>query len=285
MYCFVAALILVSTATNTVTIVTAEPLKFEIRHLKTAAIGQPPLWRRVPRSLDEFPVELDKTVIDPWNYHDRLGMLKILVRKTRTDFVDVFVPGSGANMANLLWGLALQHGWQFSTLRLRDVSNSSFCSLKTVYHELCISPKSWWATMNYYLSVLPFLGAQEAGYFTSWPLPINVLYPSINRHLFCVDNTTCNAKEGVGQALADWRDFFTVLKRRPRAPKDLITAHMWHAHVASFEAALPLADSLIGILAKPEQRFGRDWVHFVHYLADAYYKTYLNSTYKFQVSI
>ena len=52
-----------------------------------------------------------KYIIDPWVYPKRMGMYKILLNKTASYF-EKFAPD---NEQNFLWGLPLQHSWQFIT--------------------------------------------------------------------------------------------------------------------------------------------------------------------------
>ena len=68
----------------------------------------PPLWNEAPSSLAEYPLMNGTTTIDPWNYTQRLGLYKILLKET-TEAFRCFGP---ENKGNVLWGLPLQHGWQ-----------------------------------------------------------------------------------------------------------------------------------------------------------------------------
>lgn len=71
----------------------------------------PPLWEESPGQFNDYRVENGKYIIDPWVYPERMGMYKILLNKTAIDF-ERFAP---ENKDNILWGLPLQHGWQYST--------------------------------------------------------------------------------------------------------------------------------------------------------------------------
>lgn len=71
----------------------------------------PPLWKDVPESLDEFTSQNNKIVINPWNYIERMGMYKLLLNAT-AKYMTFLGPN---NTGNVLWGLPLQHGWQFHT--------------------------------------------------------------------------------------------------------------------------------------------------------------------------
>ena len=71
----------------------------------------PPLWSESPGQFSDYRVENGKYVIDPWVYSKRMGMYKILMNKTASYF-EKFAPD---NEQNFLWGLPLQHGWQYTT--------------------------------------------------------------------------------------------------------------------------------------------------------------------------
>lgn len=71
----------------------------------------PPLWEESPGQFSDYQVENGTYIIDPWVYTDRLGMYKILINKTATYF-EKYAP---ENEQNILWGLPVQHGWQYRT--------------------------------------------------------------------------------------------------------------------------------------------------------------------------
>lgn len=71
----------------------------------------PPLWDRAPESLLDFLVKDNKIVINPWNYQERLGVYKNMLNSS----AKYFTAFGSQNFGNILWGLPLQHGWQFRT--------------------------------------------------------------------------------------------------------------------------------------------------------------------------
>ena len=90
------------------------------------------------------------------------------------------------NTGNILWGLALQHGWQLSSKRLKNYDTSDPWNCPEVKDNsllnpnsstFCISASSWWSAMNYNLNVVPFLGAAKAGLFSYWPNDFYMLSP------------------------------------------------------------------------------------------------------------
>lgn len=75
----------------------------------------PPLWNLAPGHFSGFPTEGNKFVINAWNYSERQGMYKILVNHTASYFTTPSLNLEPNNDGNILWGLPLQHGWQFIT--------------------------------------------------------------------------------------------------------------------------------------------------------------------------
>lgn len=71
----------------------------------------PPLWKESPGQFSDYSMENGKYIINPWVYPERLGMYKILLNQTASYF-EKFSP---ENEQNILWGLPLQHGWQYTT--------------------------------------------------------------------------------------------------------------------------------------------------------------------------
>lgn len=62
--------------------------------------------------------------------------------------------------------------------------------------------------MNYYLSIIPFLGALESGLFGELPYEIEVLSPDEARADFCHSIAECNTQ--APEVMSSWKDFFKV---------------------------------------------------------------------------
>lgn len=73
----------------------------------------PPLWHLVPENFEDYLIQNHKIVINVWNYLERLGMYKILLKSSAKYFSEL----GPDNLNNILWGLPLQHGWQYSSGR------------------------------------------------------------------------------------------------------------------------------------------------------------------------
>lgn len=216
-----------------------------ISHLSTPVSSQdhypdyPPGWLDAPGSLDDFPVgqieNKTMTIINPWEYLQRMGIFKLMVQNTQ----GYFNSWGYNNTGNLLWGLPLQFGWQMTSGRLRDMADTSDCNAKSP----CVSPNSWWADMNYYLSVLPFLGALNAGVFFPLKHPVYIPKP-VNvsdkvKQKFCTSIPECSINHP--EVIRDWTEFFERVKvdsfqsssSRFDPDKDATVALLWKAHTTS----------------------------------------------------
>lgn len=71
----------------------------------------PPLWDFAPENLLDFPIKDNNIVINPWNYRERLGVYKSMLKAS----AKYFMAFGSQNSGNILWGLPVQHGWQFRT--------------------------------------------------------------------------------------------------------------------------------------------------------------------------
>lgn len=64
--------------------------------------------------------------------------------------------------------------------------------------------------MNYYLSIIPFLGAVEAGLFGQLPYEIEILPPEDRKDNFCYSVKDCWSR--MPKLMDDWKAFFEVNK-------------------------------------------------------------------------
>ncbi|NWW02995.1 LEG1H protein, partial [Oreocharis arfaki] len=243
----------------------------------TGEDAYPPLWDLAPKSLLDFPVKDNKIVISAWNYQERLGVYKSLLNAS-AQYFDAFGP---QNSGNILWGLPLQHGWQFRTGRLADPSGVTSCGYENGEH-LCQSVRSWWSCMNYYLSIIPFLGAVEAGLFGQLPYEIEILPPEEQKDDFCYSVKDCWSR--TPKLMDDWKAFFEVNNSATVSSFKLDDALglMWKAHTASIAYALPIFQDSLKYLSDPEAKFGSDWANGVDFIAATHFCTDLPTTNNFQ---
>ncbi|NXR58864.1 LEG1H protein, partial [Rhadina sibilatrix] len=235
----------------------------------------PPLWDLAPENLLDFPVKDNKIVISAWSYQDRLGVYKSLLNVSAKYF-DAFGP---QNSGNILWGLPLQHGWQFHTGRLADHSGVTSCGYENG-ELLCQSVRSWWSCMNYYLAIIPFLGAVEAGLFGQLPYEIEILPPEEQKDDFCYSIKDCWSR--MPKLMDDWKAFFEVNTFSSFKLDDALGL-MWKAHTTSIAYALPKFQDRLKYLSDPEANFGEDWANGVDFIAATHFSTDLLTTNNFQV--
>uniref|UniRef100_A0A8C0EEK9 Chromosome 6 open reading frame 58 n=1 Tax=Bubo bubo TaxID=30461 RepID=A0A8C0EEK9_BUBBB len=228
-------------------------------------IVYPPLWDLAPENLLDFLVKNNKIIINAWNYQERLGVYKNLLNSS----AKYFTAFGSQNFGNILWGLPLQHGWQFRTGRLADPSHVTSCGYEGE-DLLCISVRSWWSCMNYYLAVIPFLGAVEAGLFGQLQYEIEILPPEERRADFCYSVADCRSH--IPKLMDDWKAYFEVNN----------FTFLFHslAHVASIAYALPKFQDRYG--DEREANFGEAWADAVDFIAATHFSTDLLTTNNFQ---
>ncbi|XP_010624073.1 protein LEG1 homolog [Fukomys damarensis] len=234
----------------------------------------PPLWEESPGQFNDYKVENEKYIIDIWNYSQRLGMYKILLNQT-TKYFEKFAPD---NEQNLLWGLPVHHGWQYHTGRLADPTHRTGCGHRPLEH-LCLSVDSWWADVNYFLSIMPFLAAAEAGILGISPDDVIFLPPPKDQKRFCSDVSSCHAS--FPEAMKNWNEFYQHVKS-PSSSFDDLLKYIWDAHFSSLKVARKNFQSRSKYYSKPEADFQRNWALFVDYLAPPRFPTTLVRMYEFQ---
>ena len=192
--------------------------------------------------------------------------------------------------------------FRYETNRLKDFSKHTTCGYD---QSTCISVNSWWANMNYYLSVLPFLGAKKAGYMAYWKHHLVIRKPqqaSALTKYYCTSVAECNII--TRDALKKWEKFFRYLKQissfqnvlcttkteevsdSKRNPVlDEILKLMWDGHVASIDSGLGYFQHLLPLMSKKESMFGVGWAALVHFLGASRWNTNYNITLFFQVSL
>ncbi|XP_078722755.1 protein LEG1 homolog [Lampetra fluviatilis] len=247
----------------------------------SAVAGLPPLWPLVPELWREGPASTPQVELDPWSYLHRMAMYKALLART-APHTEALGPN---NTGNPLWGLAMQHGWQMASGRLEDPLNATVSCSRTGAPGPCISPRSWWGSMNYYLSVLPYLAAADAGLFGEG----RAARPRVAQagewpEEYCTSAASCSL--AAPAAMAAWKDFFEYVNssdkpERTNAEEEILR-YLWSAHQASLEAALPRFSSRLAFLPGPEATFGQDWAAMVAFVAALQFPTNQEATRRFQ---
>ncbi|XP_004846174.1 protein LEG1 homolog [Heterocephalus glaber] len=226
-----------------------------------------------PGQFSDYRVENGKYIIDPWVFTDRMGMYRVLLNKTATYFAK-FGP---ENEQNILWGLPLQHGWQYSSGRLADPGRRTNCGYES--DPLCISIDSWWADMNYFLSVLPFLAALDSGIMGTSPDQVTLLPPPRDQTRFCYDVSGC--RSSFPETIRKWKMFFQYLQT-PLSTFEGLLKYSWNAHTASLKDPIKIFEDRFMYYSKEEENLGVNWAITVNYLAASQFPTTLIRAYTFQ---
>uniref|UniRef100_A0A8D0KVW1 Chromosome 6 open reading frame 58 n=1 Tax=Strix occidentalis caurina TaxID=311401 RepID=A0A8D0KVW1_STROC len=243
----------------------------------TGEVVYPPLWDLAPENLLDFLVKNNKIIINAWNYQERLGVYKNLLNSS----AKYFTAFGSQNFGNILWGLPLQHGWQFRTGRLADPSHVTSCGYEGE-DLLCISVRSWWSCMNYYLAVIPFLGAVEAGLFGQLQYEIEILPPEERRADFCYSVADCWSR--IPKLMDDWKAYFEVnnffffIVSMSPATSSFKLDH----GISIISYTFILISFSLKYLSDPEANFGEAWADAVDFIAATHFSTDLLTTNNFQ---
>ena len=192
---------------------------------------------------------------EPLAAEDFYGRQAIYRRLIAIEELQSLFPGiqlNGCPTRHFLWAYAVQLDWQWRSGRLGP--------------DRSISPDSWWGCVNYTLSVLPFLGAVEAG----------LLEPT------ALQEPPWELKA----ALASWTKFWQELKVTARQQEgvalterqlDKVQQALWLCHTESIQASQKIYEPQLLLLSKEEQLFGSGWARFVEILAAVAWRTDLEA--------
>ncbi|CAI5683383.1 unnamed protein product [Oreochromis niloticus] len=201
---------------------------------------------------------------DPWNYLHRMSLYRLMIAAT-----DPFMGSMGTNATDSpLWGLPLQLGWMLTSGRLADPTGATTCGLEA--EPLCISTQSWWACVNYFASVLPFLSAAQQG-FMGAGAQVQMQVPAGVQD-YCTTYADCKAK--YPDAMSKWDAFFQGLKTTSESllpddvKKDTILGVYWDAQMASTYASAA-CNARQSHYSSVEVSFAQSWLNSAEYVAAA----------------
>lgn len=218
----------------------------------------PPHWQLAPSTLAEYPLINESIssyrLIDPWYYPHRLGLFKILINITSP-----YMPFcASSNASNILFALPSQFGWLFRSNRL--FTNGT----------MDLSLDSWWASANYYLSVVPFLVAFDLDLMPKEPFRL------VQHENFCSNSFECSQQ--IPQAMEQWKIFFIHLQQSSdclgneeidqRMIDKCYLGSVWSAYKSSIFHALPLVHSKLDKLPSDAERFfGLAWGRLINLIS------------------
>ncbi|XP_005725071.1 liver-enriched gene 1, tandem duplicate 1 [Pundamilia nyererei] len=230
--------------------------------------GAPILWAQTASQVTELPMHDGILVPDPWNYLHRMSLYRLMIAAT-----DPFMGSMGTNATDSpLWGLPLQLGWMLTSGRLADPTGATTCGLEA--EPLCISTQSWWACVNYFASVLPFLSAAQHG-FMGAGAQVQMQVPAGVQD-YCTTYADCKAK--YPDAMSKWDAFFQGLKTTSESllpddvKKDTILGVYWDALMASTYASAA-CNPRQSHYSSLEVSFAHSWLNSAEYVAAARFQT------------
>ncbi|EFA84598.1 hypothetical protein PPL_01588 [Heterostelium album PN500] len=192
---------------------------------------------------------VESTVVDPWIFESRHELYNSILNGTHLP--SIF---GNDNQGNLLWGLPIQLVWQFNSGRLETTTLSS--------QQHRINERSWWASMNYYLSVIPYLSAMNRGLVPVVEIAPPKTYPN---SLFCLTYASCDKS-----VMSNWDNYFDAyiqLSHNSSAlTLDQLLKIMWIAHTGSIRYSGSRLTDYINLLPPKEKNFGNGWGNFVEVL-------------------
>ncbi|CAL8313861.1 unnamed protein product [Lota lota] len=196
--------------------------------------GMPILWLQTAGQLTDLPIQNDVLVPNPWHYLHCMSLYRLIIAAT-----DPYMGSMGTNANDSpIWGLPLLLGWELTSGRLADPTGASTCGAETG-DRMCISTQSWWACVNYYFSVIPFLSAAQQGFFGE-SVPVQMQVPEGVAD-YCTTYADCATR--FPDLMAKWDAFYQGLKAANVSDasdvekKDHILGLYWDAHQSSMAAS------------------------------------------------
>ncbi|XP_073673193.1 protein leg1a-like [Garra rufa] len=248
--------------------------------------GLPIQWDKAPSELSQLPTVDGVIQIKPWDYLHRMALYKLLINST-----DPYMRSMGpGEKESPLWSLPMQLGWKLRSGRLTDPTpgSSSTCGLESS-EPVCISPQSWYACMNYYLSVLPFLAAVQTGVVGKGELQLNIQVPEDVAQDYCSSYTDCSTKHP--DAMTKWESFFQSLQQISQSDeadvikKDKILGLLWAAEEESLQTGSLACSERQKLYSAPEVKFAQGWLSSAAYVAAAHFHANIEKSEKFMAPL
>lgn len=186
------------------------------------------------------------TVIDPWVIAEREAVSSALLNCTR-------IPSlfGENNLGNIIWGLDIQTRWQIASGRQQAKSSPR------------IDEFAWFANINYFLTVVPYLAAMNSGLLP----PAQFLPPKSN----AADKFPITFESIDPEIARDWTNYFETIKML-QVDATYITLEnlqklLWVVHNSTVVNAFPTFEPEIRLLNFQEEKFANGFGHFVEILA------------------
>uniref|UniRef100_A0A667YHD6 Protein LEG1 homolog n=1 Tax=Myripristis murdjan TaxID=586833 RepID=A0A667YHD6_9TELE len=242
--------------------------------------GLPILWASTTAQLTDMPTQEGVLTPDPWKYLERMSLFRFIIAAT-----DPFMGTMGTNATDSpVWGLPLQLGWLQKSGRLADPTGTSTCG-----DTMCISPQSWWACINYFVSVLPFLSAVQQGLMGEG-VQVRMQVPA-GAEDYCTTYNDCVAR--YPEPMAKWDAFYQGLKtdstdstdstKSDLEKKDDILGLFWDAQRTSLHTSA--CNARQSHYATPEVSFANSWLNSAEYIAAVHFQSNIQNSVPFMTPL
>jgi len=212
-----------------------------------------PEWLSVPPLNDS---------VDPFNFQQRIAAYKRIIDDSNAH--GIF---GTENQYNLFWGYVVQIFWQWRTKRL---------SFPDTPHG-CIDPDSLWGYGNHALSIIPLIGAIQAGITPD----IEILPPyKASKAEYAYGGGRAGAfviPPRFQAAVGEWEVFFRALGALRRGDDlERLRFKQWHAHHGSLRVGHDVYAILAERYSTIEYHFFLGWIRLVDFLGTAAWHTDLD---------
>ncbi|KAF5920028.1 hypothetical protein HPG69_014394, partial [Diceros bicornis minor] len=243
----------------------------------------PPFWDQINGDIAEFPVQNNKTIIDPWNYLDRLQMYKILITQSNKYFA-----GFGQNNTGNRFFFNCS---VYSAGRYSEPPNSSICAYEAGGPG-CISINSGWGGITFYMIVISFLAAIESEFLTNLPYEVELIPREEYRSNFCYSIVECRATYPQVMDAANQyyqylqsRKIVSIIRDIPKydTDEDTVIFYMWKLHRTAVEVGQLKFSDISFYSSETERDFTKDFLLAIEFCEDARYRPYFESSAEFLV--
>jgi hypothetical protein len=218
---------------------------------------------------DTLPDLAERGYVNPFKYMERMAIYKLMIQKMNQNTAF----GLG-NQFNPFWGFVSQLDWQWRSGRLASPNE---IGKPTTIKPDTISLQSWWSGVNYSLSVVPLIGAIQAGLAPQ--LEISILKsPPHSKFVYGGGIKRPWVIPAVYHVPVQyWKEFFLATRlQKPEQDLEPIRKLYWKAYIASTTAAISLHTEELELLPKNEQLFAMGWTRMMDFLSEAAWRTDLS---------
>uniref|UniRef100_A0A672JAB6 Protein LEG1 homolog n=1 Tax=Salarias fasciatus TaxID=181472 RepID=A0A672JAB6_SALFA len=230
------------------------------------------LWSFTLVLLNPCQPQGETVVVNPWHYLHRMSMNRLMIASTAP-----FMGSMGPNPSDgCMWGLPMQLSWLLNSGRLADPTGQTTCGVETE-DRMCISPNSWWACQNYFVSAIPFLCAAEQGMLGAG-VTVQMENPD-GFEEYCTTYADCSAK--YPEVVAKWDAFYQGLKASvdstlpDNEKKDALLGLFWDGQMTSMRTAA-VCKAKQSSYSPVETSFANNWMVSAEYVAGAHKYMFLN---------